>query len=75
MSNTSTNWEDVYRVQRDRIDELEAENAALRAALVEFRNACSDAFFLPVPNVKPYYALVKKHAAFLPSSKPKKAKR
>lgn len=37
MSNTSTNWEDVYRVQRDRIDELlqktqglERENAALR---------------------------------------------
>ena len=38
MSNTSTNWEDVYRVQRDRIDELlqktqglERENAVLRA--------------------------------------------
>ena len=40
MSNTSTNWEDVYRVQRDRIDELlqktqglERENATLRAEL------------------------------------------
>ena len=40
MSNPSTNWEDVYRVQRDRIDELlqktqglERENATLREAL------------------------------------------
>lgn len=30
---SATNWEDVYRVQRDRIDELERENAALREAL------------------------------------------
>ena len=27
---SATNWEDVYRVQRDRIAELETENAALR---------------------------------------------
>lgn len=27
----STNWEDVYRVQKARIAELERENAALRA--------------------------------------------
>lgn len=74
MSNQSSNWQDVYRLQTARIAELERENAALRAALVEFRNACFDAFFLPVPNVKPYYALVKKHAAYLPRVKLKKTK-
>lgn len=54
--------------------EGQKENAALRAALVEFRDACWDALSLPVPNVKPYYALVAKHAAFLPHSKFKEAK-
>ena len=57
--------ERMTEIQNSR-DKLEAENAALRAASVEFRDACWDAFHLPVPNVKPYYALVKKHAGLLP---------
>jgi len=61
----STNWEDVYRTQTARIAELEQDNAALRSALVEFRDACWDAFSLRAPNVKPYYALVRKHATLL----------
>ena len=49
------------------------ENAAQQAAIIEFRDACWDAFSIPVPNVKPYYALVAKHAARLPRLKSKEA--
>jgi len=35
VSNPATNWEDAYRVQTERIAELERENAALREGYIE----------------------------------------
>lgn len=33
MSDTPTNWEEAYRVQTERVEELRRENAALHAAI------------------------------------------
>jgi len=38
MSDTPTNWEDAYRVQTERVEELRRENAALRNKLAGLEN-------------------------------------
>ena len=37
MSDTPTNWEEAYRVQTERVEELRRENAALRADAERYR--------------------------------------
>ena len=57
----------------DQLEQLERENAALRGALKEFRDIAFIGMVAPVPDVRPYYSLVKKHSALLKNELKKEA--